>query len=262
MVSVIMGVYNGASTVSEALNSILNQTYSNWELIVCDDCSVDNSAQIIQEYVRKDHRIKYIKNEKNVGLAASLNHCLKYVQGEYIARMDCDDLSAPKRFEVQVGYLQEHRDVDLVGSEMQEFDEHGYKNIVRNKEYPTKFDVPKGAPFCHATIMMRTSVMKALNGYIISNHTIRTEDVDLWYRFFAGGYKGVNIQETLYFVRMDEAAYKRRKIKYMLHASYIIWYGTDLLHLPVYYKVYCIKPIVSWLLPSNTKAKLRKYLIK
>ena len=109
MVSVIMGVYNGGSTLREALDSILNQTYSNWELIACNDCSTDNSAQILQEYAKRDSRIICIQNEKNAGLAASLNHCLQYVSGEYVARMDCDDLSVPERFEKQVMYLKLHQ---------------------------------------------------------------------------------------------------------------------------------------------------------
>ena len=261
-VSVIMGVYNGMDTLKEAIESIINQTYSNWELIVCDDQSTDESLSTLKTYALKDNRIKVITNSKNSGLAASLNHCLKYVSGTYIARMDADDLSVPERLEKQVEFLEKNPEINLVGTEMQEFSEKGYGDIVKNKKNPTKYDVPKGAPFCHATIMIRTQTMRNLGGYRISKHTMRTEDVDLWYRFFAGGYKGENIEEPLYLVRMDDAAYKRRKLKYMVHASYIIWYGTTMLKLPVYYKVYCIKPLLSWLLPPSTKKKLRKLLIR
>lgn len=262
MVSVIMGVYNGADTLKEALDSLLKQTYEDWELIVCNDCSKDNSLEILNQYATKDHRIRVIQNDTNSGLAASLNYCLKYVHGEYIARMDCDDCSVSTRLEKQVDFLDEHPEIDLVGTYMQAFDSEGKKNIIKSKLEPTKYDLPKGAAFSHATIMVRTNVMKSLNGYCISKHTVRTEDVDLWYRFFTGGYYGVTIPEPLYLVRMDQAAYKRRKLKYMLHASAIIWYGCDMVGLPFYYKVYCLKPILSWLFPHKLKVVLRKWVIQ
>lgn len=262
LVSIIMGVYNGADTLPQAIDSIIAQTYTNWELIACDDFSSDATNKILVQYAGEDSRIKVIRNEKNCGLAASLNHCLEHACGDYIARMDCDDLSAETRLEKQVSYLESHPECDLVGTFMQAFNDAGKQNIIESKQYPTKYDLPKGAPFAHATIMMRTSAMKQLNGYHISNHTVRTEDVDLWYRFFAAGFHGANLPEPLYLVRVDDAAYKRRKLKYMLHASHIIWYGCDLVRLPFYYKIYCLKPILSWLLPHEMKTVLRKWIVR
>ena len=261
LVSIIMGVYNGADTLEEAIESLKKQTYKNWELIVCDDCSTDSTMSILEEYSTSDARIKVIQNECNLGLAASLNQCIKYVNGSFIARMDCDDISDPLRLEKQVSYLEEHAECDLVGTYMKEFEGKKYGRVVETKINPTKYDLPKGAPFAHATILVRSEVMKELKGYCISNHTVRTEDVDLWYRFFAAGFIGANIPEALYYVRMDEAAYKRRKFRYMLHASYIIWYGCELVELPWYYKIYCIKPILSWIFPRKVKVYLRKFLI-
>lgn len=261
-ISIIMSVYNGEQTLPEALDSILEQSNPDWELIVCDDCSTDRSKEILLQYAAADPRIKVIANQKNSGLAASLNHCLEYVSGHYIARMDCDDISVRERLEKQAAFLEQHPEYDLVGTFMQAFDEQGLHNVIASKLQPTKYDLPKGAPFSHATIMIRTEAMRNLQGYRISNHTIRTEDVDLWYRFFAAGFKGTNLPEPLYLVRTDDAAYKRRKFKYMLHASYIIWHGCDLVQLPFYYKAYCLKPILSWLLPRNLKMSLRKWVIK
>ena len=104
-VSVIMGIYNCEKTLSDAIDSIINQTYSDWELIMCDDGSTDNTYQIATKYSEKDNRITVIKNDTNSGLAFSLNHCLKYAKGEYVARMDADDISLPNRFEKQVAFL-------------------------------------------------------------------------------------------------------------------------------------------------------------
>lgn len=262
MISVIMGVYNGEKTLSYAIDSIINQTYGNWELIICDDCSTDGTAKILDKYSKLDSRIRVIMNKTNLGLAASLNHCLKYVKGEYIARMDCDDISLPSRFEKQLDFLQNNPNIQLVGTYMQEFCGNMKGNIIVNKENPTKYDVPKGAPFFHATIMMHTKTLKELDGYRISNYTVRTEDVDLWYRFFQKSYKGQNLPEALYLVRMDPNAYRRRKLKYMFHASYIIWKGCDLIELPKKYKIYAFKPILSWLLPASLKTKMRKLILK
>ena len=89
-----MGVYNGETFLREAVDSIFAQTYQNWELIVCNDGSTDGTGVLLKEYASKDPRVRIIDHNANKGLAASLNHCLKYVRGEYIARMDCDDKSA------------------------------------------------------------------------------------------------------------------------------------------------------------------------
>ena len=261
MITIIMGVYNGAASLGEALDSIIAQTYTDWELIVCNDGSTDNTLNILNDYALHDERIKIISNTTNCGLAASLNRCLDAAKGDYIARMDCDDISVPERLEKQLHYLEENAECDLVGTYMQEFDSSGKHQVIAVKERPTKYDLPKMAPFSHATILVRTHVMKSLGGYHISKHTVRTEDVDLWYRFFAEGFTGINLPEVLYFVRVDRAAYHRRKLKYMLHASYIIWYGCDMLKLKPWYKIYCLKPIISWLLPPEVKAKMRKFLL-
>lgn len=262
MVSIIMGVYNGESTLNDSIQSIISQTYEDWELIVCDDSSTDGSIRVLDSYAEKDNRIIVLQNEENKGLAATLNRCLALAHGEYIARMDCDDISAPNRLERQVGFLDQHSEYALVGTLMQEFNDKGMQDIIPHKAEPTKFDIPKGAPFFHATMLIRTSAMNELKGYRISKHTVRTEDVDLWYRFFTAGFIGYNLQEPLYYVRVDDEAYKRRKLKYMLHASYIIWNGCGMLKLPFYYRVFCAKPILSWLFSPTIKKKLRQFLIR
>ena len=107
-VSVIMGVFNSEKTLVTAIESVLSQTYRNWEFIICDDGSSDGSSQILAEYQQRNSRIRVLRNENNIGLAASLNRCLAFVNGEYIARMDSDDISLPDRFKRQVDYLETH----------------------------------------------------------------------------------------------------------------------------------------------------------
>lgn len=114
-----MGIYNCASTLKEALESLLHQTYQNFEVIMCDDGSTDNTLQIAQQYV-KEYPEKFIllKNGKNLGLNKTLNKCLYQAKGEYIARMDGDDISLPERFEKEVDMLDRNPQFALVSTPM------------------------------------------------------------------------------------------------------------------------------------------------
>lgn len=257
-----MGVYNSEHTLQSAIDSVRDQTFSNWKLIACDDCSKDNSLQILKKSAEKDPRIKIISNRKNLGLAASLNHCLKHVDTKYVARMDADDMSSTNRLEQQLLFLEKNPGFDLVGSQMLSFDENKIKHIIDIKEIPIKEDLPKFNPFHHATIMVKTSVMKELKGYRESFSTRRTEDVDLWYRFFKKGFKGYNLQLPLYFVRENNECIKRRKFIYSFHASIIIFKGVINLKLPKKMLLYSMKPILSYFTPLKLKKSLRSRLLK
>lgn len=257
-VSVIMGAYNCEDTVSDAVDSILAQTYNDWEFIICDDASTDDTLNILKKY-EKDNSSKIIvlHNESNKMLAGTLNECLKKASGEYIARMDADDLSAKNRLQLLVDFLDNNPEYDVVGSYMQAFDENGNGEILKKLEEPTKFDLPKSNPFHHATIMMRKSAYDSLGGYTVTQRTRRSEDVDLWYRFFAAGFKGYNLPQPLYYVKVDDSAYKRRKMKYMVDASQIVFNGVKMLGLPSKYYIFALKPIISWFVPQSLKSKLR-----
>ncbi|UTY38146.1 glycosyltransferase [Allocoprobacillus halotolerans] len=116
MISVIMSVYNDAKYLEKSIQSILNQTFKDFEFIICNDCSTDSSLSIIQEFQKLDSRIKIINNSTNLGLAASLNKCIEISLGQYIARMDSDDISFKNRLEVEYNFLMEHQEYDVVGS--------------------------------------------------------------------------------------------------------------------------------------------------
>lgn len=259
LVSVIMGIYNCEDTLKTAIDSILNQTFEDWEMIMCDDGSQDHTYEIASEYCSMyPEKIILLHNEKNMKLAASLNRCLDRATGKYIARMDADDISEKNRLEKQVNFLENNPQFDLVGTLMQSFDENGLKHVVKIKQIPSREDLPVFNPFHHATIMMKKSAYKALNGYTVSKRTSRMEDVDLWYRFFKAGYKGYNLQKVLYYVREDKNAYKRRKLKYYIHAALIVHDGIKLLELSPKYYIYCIKPILAWIFPHKLKVLWRK----
>ena len=124
-VSIIMGVYNGFKRMDRSIQSIIEQTYKDWEFIICDDGSSDDSYKKLQEYATKDNRIVVIKNVQNAGLAQTLNNCLKEVKGEYVARMDDDDYSDPYRLEKEVAFLDIHPEYAIVATGRNMMDEEG-----------------------------------------------------------------------------------------------------------------------------------------
>lgn len=255
-VSVIMATFNCHDTLRDSIDSILNQTYKDWEFIICDDCSVDDTYKILKEYEDKyPEQIKILKNDVNSKLSFSLNHCLKYAKGEYIARMDGDDISLPERLEKQVEFLDEHSEYSVVGSAMLPFDENGDKPVRYYKEEPGKNDMLSRSPFPHATIMMRKTAYDAVGGYTVSKRTTRAQDYDMWFRFFALGLKGYNLQEPLYRVLEDDNAIRRRTFQSRCYEVQTKLIGYKMLHYPVYKYIFAFKPILSALIPVGIMQK-------
>lgn len=196
-VTVLMPVYNGEKYLGEAIESILNQTFTNFEFLIIDDGSTDNSVEIINSY--NDKRIIFVKNDKNLKLPTTLNKGIKLAQGEYIARMDCDDISVPDRLEKQVNYLDNHLDVGICGSRYEVLDE----GIVR--ELPLDYELIKARLLFHCvikhpTVMMRKFVLNQNNLYY--QNTV-LEDFDLWIRC-SKVTKIINLPEPLLKCRYHE----------------------------------------------------------
>ena len=251
-ISIIMGIYNCSSTLSEAIDSIIAQTYTNWELIMCDDGSKDNTYDVALSYKEKyPNKIILIKNEKNLGLNKTLNHCLEYATGEYIARMDGDDVSVENRFFKELSFLENNPEYAIVSSPMIYFDENGEWGESKAIENPTNLDFVTGTPFCHAPCMVRTEAYKEVNGYSTDDRTLRAEDYNLWFRLYAMGYKGHNLQTPLYKMRDDENAYSRRSFKFAKNEAYVRYTGYKMLNLPKKYYIFALRPIIVGLLPKS-----------
>lgn len=136
------------------------------------------------KYAKKyPDKIKLLKNEKNITLGPTLNRCIEIAEGKYIARQDGDDVSVNYRIEKQVSFLESNNSFDLVGSNMIVFDENGEYGVRKVKEEPQGKDLMVGSVFAHATVLMKTEVMKALNGYSENSSKHQVEDYDLWFRF-------------------------------------------------------------------------------
>jgi len=194
LVSIIMPVYNAARYLREAVDSIINQTYSRWECIIVDDFSQDDTPEIIKEYTLKDSRIGMLNGTQN-GIAAALNLGISQAKGSYIARMDADDISMPERLAEQAAYMEKNPDIDICGSNYIKFFCNGKKENVTLPEHNE--DVQANLLFscvlCHPTVMVRKKIFD--NGWHYDGQ-VKTEDYDLWLRLVPN-IKFYNIQKTL-----------------------------------------------------------------
>lgn len=259
-VSVIMGIYNSnkEEMVKLAIDSILNQTFTDFEFIICDDGSTDGTYELVQRLTVHDNRVILIKNKKNSGLAFSLNHCLNIAKGKYIARMDADDISLPTRLEEEVKFLDDNIEYDIVGCNALLFNSDGIWGEKSLPEFPVKESFLFTSPFIHPTILIRSNVINSLFGYKVSKETLRAEDYDLFMRMYSLGYKGYNIQKSLYKFREDKNTYKRRAYKYRLDEAKVRYKGFKLLGLMPKAFPYVIKPLVVGLIPQRILSILRK----
>lgn len=254
-----MGVYNCADTLGESIQCIINQSYKNWELIVCDDGSIDDTYKVAEKYEKAmPDKIILIKNQKNEGLNVTLNNCLKYATGDYIARMDGDDLCSYDRLEKELNFLKENPEFDIVSSNMTYFDDRGVFAQSHMKEYPKKEDFAFGTQFCHAPCMVTKKAYEMVGGYTEDKKLLRMEDYDLWVKMYAAGCKGYNLQEPLYSMRDDRNAAKRRKFRYRINEAYARYLAVRRLKLKKRYFIYILRPIILGFLPLWLYEKMHR----
>lgn len=204
-VTVLMPVYNGGSFLREAIDSILAQNYRDFELLIIDDGSSDGSAAVVESY--SDQRIRFIRNGKNLGLVNTLNKGLDLARGEYVARMDQDDISLPLRLEKQVACLDANADIGVCGTNIEVF---GIGNYIQ--EYPGAPDEVKSSLFfynalAHPTVIMRKSLLDKY-GLRYSPDFVHAEDYDLWQRC-SHAFLVVNLPEVLLRYRTAMTSYCR-----------------------------------------------------
>ncbi len=214
-ISVIMPVFNAENKLKESIDSILNQTFSDFEFLIYNDGSTDNSDEVIKAY--NDPRIKYTKFENNAGLVGLLNRGISEAKGEFIARMDADDISLPYRFEEQFKFMNENPDIGFCGSMIEHF---GRQSAIVNLPV-TNFDINAslffGTPFSHPTVMMRTSLLRS-NNLFYDNNYLYAEDYELFERvsFFT---EMSNIQKILLKYRLHETQISTKKWNRQYHLA-------------------------------------------
>lgn len=267
-ISIIMGIYNCADTLQEAIDSILQQTYKDWELVLCDDGSLDDTYKVASGYQKQyPGKIILLRNKENKGLNYTLNRCLKQASGEYVARMDGDDISLPTRLEKEIEFLEMHPEYAIVSTPMIFFDEKGDWGRSYSIEKPVKKDFIKHSPvFCHAPCMIRREAYLAVNGYTEDKRMLRFEDINLWYKLYAKGYTGYNLQEPLYKMRDDMEATRRRSLKSRMNGVYVTYVGFKLFGYPWYMYIYVfedfMKHLIKGLMPEWLYLKFHKKSIR
>ena len=256
--SVISGAYNAAShpEFKKSIESVLNQSFSDFEFIICDDGSTDNTLDLLLEYEKRDDRVKILTNEKNLGLAKTLNRCIEISTGEYIARHDLDDYSTQDRFKKQIDYLESHKNVGILGTGILLFDENGVwgeelmPRVVKNEDFLFN------NPYKHGSVMFRRSELLRAGGYRVERETLRNEDYDLFMRMqlFC---KGENLREPLYCFCEDKSAFKRRKYRYRINEAGVRLRGFCALGLMPKGIPYVIKPLIVGLIPPPLLKRLQ-----
>ena len=179
-ISVVMPAYNAEKYIGAAIDSILSQSFTDFEFLILNDCSTDSTEQIIKSYT--DPRIVYLKNEKNMGVAATLNRGLEAAHCEYIARMDADDISMPERFAHQVAFLDAHPGIWVLGTHVQYFSTEGDGPLVCYMGSPAqlRIDLLFASALAHPSVMLRRQPILDLGGY--DSRFDGLEDYELWCR--------------------------------------------------------------------------------
>jgi glycosyltransferase involved in cell wall biosynthesis len=254
-----MSVYNAEKYLKEAVESILNQTYKNFEFIIINDCSLDNSWNILKGY-EKDHKnIRLINNVENLGLTKNLNKALLLSKGQYIARMDADDISELNRFERQREFLENNEDVAILGTFSKDINEFG--EVIRTRTVPiTHIDIirmlPKFSPISHPTVMFRKKKLEKLGYYNTKYRT--SQDLDMWLRAAGAGLKFYNIPEYLFKYRMDNDYVGRKTFKFRWNDFKLRLNGYKHIKLPWYKYIYALIPLVLGIIPVTIYNLLKK----
>jgi glycosyltransferase involved in cell wall biosynthesis len=261
MISIICSIYNSNKTLPQMIESVLNQTYKNFELILINDGSIDNSLKIIQEFADKDNRIVII-DKKNSGLTKSLNVGLKKAKGKYIARIDADDIWYPDKLQKQIDFLERNLYYALIGTAYNEIDENG-KVIFQKQRLPLlitdeeiRNNIAKFNPFFHSSVMFRKEILDIIGFY---NEEFKyTQDYEFWIRIMTK-YKVTNLPEVLASRRYSDNMISIKKEKeqrmYAIKAKFL---AIKLLKKPIFEYKYLINDILVFLLPQVIINIIRK----
>ena len=201
LISVLLPVYNGKVYLAEAIESILAQSFVNFELIMIDDGSIDGSQEILRDFELRDNRVRVIVRE-NRGLATTLNDLIDVAQGTWVARMDQDDIALPHRFESQLQWL-EQTGADICGSWVRFFGSEGQRVWkCYQTDQAVKMDMLFRSPLAHPSVMMKTNIAKQFR---YRKEFEKAEDLDLWVRFAVSGLKMTNVPEVLLLYRLHSS---------------------------------------------------------
>lgn len=214
LVSIIMAVFNGEDYLASAIESILQQTFRDFEYIIVNDGSTDKSQSIIERYAQLDKRIKVIKNKTNMRLVYCLNKAVEVSRGKYIARMDSDDIALPTRLKEEVNFIEKHDDCDVLTTQIQLVDQNNLslplvwpEDMRTNTPEEIRDQMPKNNCISHPTVIARSSILK-LNPYRAEQ--LHGEDYDLWLRLLSKGKKFYKLNKPLLRYRFHDNSVTQR----------------------------------------------------
>ena len=222
LISVILPVYNAGKYLRDSIESILNQSYKNFELIIINDGSKDESLNVIEEYKQNDERIIVI-NRENRGLIASLNEGIEKSRGNYIARMDQDDISLENRLEIQYEYMKDNN-LDICGGDYLEIDENSViivKRSVFQNDYEILLTMASNVPFAHPSVMIKKDFLKSNKLVYGMNGHREAEDLDLWINMYNSGARFGNINKTILKYRILSTSMSRANHKKIMKENNI-----------------------------------------
>lgn len=253
LVSILMGVYQieGLPQFPVMMEALLEQSYKKIEILICNDGSTDSTDKILEKWAARDSRVRILAYERNQGLAAALNSCIKEAKGTFLARQDADDISDIARIARQVAFLQEHEEIDIVGTNITLCDQHGQWGQRQMPLLPQRKDFLFCSPFVHGSVMFRAQALKKAGGYRVDRLTYRTEDYELFMRMYAMGMWGANLQENLYSYREDRENMSKRKYRYRVDEAVVRYQGFHKLGLLPKGFPFVVKPLVVGMIPPR-----------
>ncbi|MBP5842404.1 glycosyltransferase [Lactiplantibacillus plantarum] len=250
-VSVLMATRNGHKYLKEAITSILCQSFSDFEFIICNDHSSDDTAKIIEHFRKNDNRIKVFENEFPDGFTSALNYGLEHCEGKYIARMDDDDISHPDRLAIEAEYLDQCPMISIVSSNVNFFDSSGIYGRTSKINLPTNKDIWRGKIFTHPAVMFRKKILSLVGQYSTSKDVTRIEDYDFWCKFYSYGLKGINLPNTLLDYREDHFSLKKRNAIRKVRLVKCMHKWRKRLNIPIYYDVFMVYELMKILVPQR-----------
>lgn len=252
LISVIMSVKNGEKDLPISIKSIQNQTFSDWEFIICDDGSTDNTLEVLRNFAKEDARIRILHNEESKGLAYSLNYCIKEARSNILARQDADDRSSEDRFELQYAFVLNHPEYAVVGTCWYNVDDNGNVSESTVPELPTAKDMIKGGLYLHPSWMMRKNEIEKVGYYTVNKYTMRSQDYHFIMKVLASGMKLYNMPEKLYYYTADSNTMKRsRNWSRVIGLMWIRFDSYKRNHLPLSAYIYVFKPLIVNLIPES-----------
>lgn len=260
VISVLMGVYCQASETAlleRSISSILAQSMPDFELLICDDGSTPETVELLNCLAETDSRIRLIRRENLFSLPAKLNACLQKAKGSYIARMDDDDYAYPLRFEKQLAYLNNHREISFVGCCARLLRGGVLAGTRTFPEFPAIRDFYMTQPYLHPTLVFHREVLERVGGYSEDPHCILCEDYDLLLRLYAAGFRGANLQEQLFCYTIPDTAKGGRTMAHRWNETVTRWRRFRTLGLLPGAFPWVVKPLAVGLLPEKILYQLK-----